>query len=925
MKRLLAIGILAAACCALVACGGGHDTPKDDGTGDALDVLPTEEVGGVEDVEVAGDEASDEAMEEDLEPDYSRDILQDFGGDEGADAADVEAEVPPDVEEAVDESGEECTGPWCVPCTDDGLPCTTEEHDPETGECVAILLPNFCLIEGACWFLMQPSPENPCLFCVPATAMDAFSPSAGLPCDDQDLCTSGDQCDDAGACQPGPSLDCNDSNDCTFDECDPRVGCKYTNRASTCDDHNACTYGDNCQNRVCTGYPLNCNDNNPCTNDSCEPAFGCLNVANTNPCNDNNACTENDVCTDKACRGTAITCDDHNTCTRDSCNENIGCVFQADMALLCTDDNACTTNDHCTKAAGETWPHCEGYARVCDDLNACTLDACDPLSGCVYTPYVPEVNPCAAGGDACTEHATCVDGACVGLPKDCDDLDACTIDSCEVALGGCQHVPNLGACDDGNPCTQGESCGANGCKGGIPTDCDDRNPCTTDDCVPSAPGGCVHTPLSGTCADPNPCSFSGWGTCVNGVCVSVVKDCDDGNSCTIDSCDASGACIHTINVGGGCEDGNACTVNEQCTAGGVCEGGVPRDCNDRNVCTIDECNNKVGCVYTPTPGSCSDGSVCTQNDQCEAGVCVGQPIICEDDNYCTDNECDPIGGCYYPPVSRPCDDDNICTIDDQCIAGACVGLSLFEDPSVKAGRLSIGVSGNPGQGVDVDGLETTCSPKGWCVQGIDNNFMWAAFLFNDQILKANTAGTLALLVEAEEPGPGPFDLNLFWGQRIAPASCDPTKPDCNYGVVAGDLQGVCEPVHIMDNATLVGTRLIAGGRDYQVPVYLVIGTHHVQLNLKWAKVQMTVSMTDGKVIAGAGALGGLVNRQEVIDGISAIPQSDFPPGSYTKDLMLQALGIYLTADFDADGDGVKESVSMGWPATLVSAHIIGPL
>lgn len=50
--------------------------------------------------------------------------------------------------------------------------------------------------------------------------------------------------------------------------------------------------------------------------------------------------------------------------------------------------------------------------------------------------------------------------------------------------------------------------------------------------------------------------------------------CDDGNPCTVDSCDASGACVYTTEGADGlaCDDTNACTSGDRCRAG-ACEGG----------------------------------------------------------------------------------------------------------------------------------------------------------------------------------------------------------------------------------------------------------------------------------------------------------------------------------------------------------------
>src|SRR5262249_42687107 len=46
-----------------------------------------------------------------------------------------------------------------------------------------------------------------------------------------------------------------------------------------------------------------------------------------------------------------------------------------------------------------------------------------------------------------------------------------------------------------------------------------------------------------------------------------------------------------------CGDGNICNGVETCRAG-VCTAGTPRDCNDGDPCTVDTCEPKSGCQHT---------------------------------------------------------------------------------------------------------------------------------------------------------------------------------------------------------------------------------------------------------------------------------------------------------------------------------------
>lgn len=110
-------------------------------------------------------------------------------------------------------------------------------------------------------------------------------------------------------------------------------------------------------------------------------------------------------------------------------------------------------------------------------------DDCNDGQASVY-PCAPDV-----AGDG-------VDANCDG--KDllsCDDCDPCTSDT--FAGGACKSQPlALGAvCNDGNPCTTGETCTAAGCTAKEANTCDDGNPCTSDGCSPVT--GCTHAQIAG--------------------------------------------------------------------------------------------------------------------------------------------------------------------------------------------------------------------------------------------------------------------------------------------------------------------------------------------------------------------------------------------------------------------------------------------
>jgi hypothetical protein len=134
----------------------------------------------------------------------------------------------------------------------------------------------------------------------------------------------------------------------------------------------------------------------------------------------------------------------------------------------------------------------------------------------------------------------------------------------------------------------------------------------------------------------------------SGGCIANAQ-CDDGNPCTSDVCDATSHCVHQ-NIAGSCSDGNACTTNDSCT-GGVCVGGATLDCNDGVACTIDSCSPATGCVH------------------------AANNTLCDDAQSCTTDTCNPLSGCAHAtlPNGTACGDSNACTANDQCSAGVCAG------------------------------------------------------------------------------------------------------------------------------------------------------------------------------------------------------------------------------------------------------------
>ncbi|HXJ37237.1 MAG TPA: choice-of-anchor Q domain-containing protein [Candidatus Eisenbacteria bacterium] len=96
---------------------------------------------------------------------------------------------------------------------------------------------------------------------------------------------------------------------------------------------------------------------------------------------------------------------------------------------------------------------------------------------------------------------------------------------------------------------------------------------------------------------------------------------DDGDVCTDDVCDATGACVHPPNTAPCADDGNVCT-NDVCDGAGVC-------------------------IHPPNTVPCDDGNPCTTGDVCSGGACgSGPPVVCDPCLVCL-----PAGGCGVPPTA----------------------------------------------------------------------------------------------------------------------------------------------------------------------------------------------------------------------------------------------------------------------------------
>src|SRR5213079_2900908 len=116
---------------------------------------------------------------------------------------------------------------------------------------------------------------------------------------------------------------------------------------------------------------------------------------------------------------------------------------------------------------------CAGTNPVaCASSDQChTAGTCNPATGVCSNPAKPNGAPCD-DGNACTQTDTCAAGACVGAnPVVCTAADQChAVGACNPASGVCSNPAKLNGapCDDGNACTRTDTCAAGVCMGTNP-------------------------------------------------------------------------------------------------------------------------------------------------------------------------------------------------------------------------------------------------------------------------------------------------------------------------------------------------------------------------------------------------------------------------------------------------------------------------
>ncbi|MFT5430851.1 MAG: hypothetical protein ACI9OJ_001529 [Myxococcota bacterium] len=585
---------------------------------------------------------------------------------------------------------------------------------------------------------------------------------------------------------------------------------------------------------------------------------------------------------------TAAECDDGLACTLDEC-------VAGEHGQVCqwtVQDGTCLINKVC-RAAGE----------------AVGCSTCDPNAPLVWTAL--DAGAACDDDDACTAGDGCTAGVCGGVPTDCDDGDACSMDFCDPATGECQHLQNAAGCDDGDACTTGDVCNpVSGVCAGAVADCDDDNACTDDSC--DAASGCVNDANSAPCdLDSDACTAD---VCAAGACTAgPTADCEDGNSCTLDTCNADVGCYSV-------------PTNTPCCVGDASQ------CDDGNPCTSDLCDDVTGgCNYENVAIACDDGEVCTVDDACADGACAGVSATCDDGNACTDDACTDGVGCGSTLLnSGDCDDGLACSTGDSCLVGVCEGdtsgcvcIPTFSDVASKIVTLALGSGGVPGQGVDVDGDAETCSPASDCSDGINNSLGVIGSLVNDSITGAVESGSLQLVLEHRDfkSDGTTYNVSLYQVDLAATTpGCVDADAICDYVVSSLYDPSNCTPFVVLPT-TITGTKLVGGGKGTTVPFEIPFSeTATLQLTLYDVQLLADVTVVDGKIATLNGVLGGAVLKSDLIAAIGQLPADALP---LPPEQIVPLLDTLVKSDIDVDGDGTLEAASIGITLQAAPANLTG--
>jgi hypothetical protein len=554
-----------------------------------------------------------------------------------------------------------CAGGSPVTC-DDGLLCTADTCEAETGACRFELDADFCVIGDICLASGEYEPGSMCALCSPDESTDSFTPTDG-PCDDADPCTLDDICSE-GSCT-GEALDCGDDLDCAIFTCEEGA-CVTDLTEGTCAIEGSCyESGESTPENLCA---------------SCQPDFeveAWTSIKDGEPCEDGDLCTAGETCAAGECAGAQpVDCEDGGECTENWCDAESGlCTFTLSKGAcvinsLCYETGAINPNNACQicapAAAVIVWTDSPSGAP-CGNGGICVDKECDgsSLAGetCEYAMTVdPESLPTVLQGDNslyAADYAACsatgthpdvtysftptvagtyffgmpgytngVGPSLVGITTDCATLTADSPDPAQCFLAY-------------------DFYGSGGAEISASLDADITYFFVVSSAIASEIGtyalsvseACIPTCEAGVCGGDGcggQCGCGDGELCVEELCCAPVCD---GLACGVD---ASDGCGQTC----GCDDGGVCVEGACCAP--VCDNVT---CGTE---TDDSCGGTCGCAEG---NLCLEGACC--EPVCDATTCgstadgCGGACSCDEGLFCV------LGACSDEPAGQTCDDPSV--------------------------------------------------------------------------------------------------------------------------------------------------------------------------------------------------------------------------------------------------------------------------
>lgn len=344
-----------------------------------------------------------------------------------------------------------------------------------------------------------------------------------------------------------------------------------------------------------------------------------------------------DMCLEYSCNelGEVITkersCDDGNPDTADSCSSDRGCDHVSD----CRHDDDPTTDvvfDQETRSCQQV-PRCdetisEYRGTVCDVFE------CDRDADCNNGP----ANPCV--------EYFCEDRFCQSTAKVCNDNNSRTTDACNPDTGLCEFAP-IGCEEppDNNPCTV-DTC-ENGIRRYLAKDCGEQSVCNPN----TINGECEAL----ECINDSQCNRSdnacNRGTCsFGGTCVYDRVTCDENELCDSETgichelvIDCSDRCQSDRDWHRWCE-GQLCRQDHRVV------------CGDNTFLVYDEVTDTYQCNAAMSPaGGCDEGARTCLSFEQENGQEPVRHVVCQSGNWVTletcgeaDTDfCNPARGCVH--------------------------------------------------------------------------------------------------------------------------------------------------------------------------------------------------------------------------------------------------------------------------------------